>query len=40
MATLRNLVIGMFRLNKHRNIASVRRYYARRPHLTLGLIGL
>ncbi len=40
MAALRNLVIGIFRLNKHKNIAKALRYYARRPHLTLGLIGL
>jgi len=40
MATLRKLVIGIFRLNKHKNIARALRYYARRPHLTLGLIGL
>ena len=40
LATLRNLVIGIFRLNKYKNIAKALRYYARRPHLTLGLIGL
>jgi predicted transposase YbfD/YdcC len=40
MATLRNLVIGILRLNKHKNIAKALRYYARKPHLTLGLIGL
>lgn len=40
LATLRNLVIGIFRLKKHKNIAKAVRYYARRPHLTLGLIGL
>jgi predicted transposase YbfD/YdcC len=40
LAALRNLVIGIFRLKKHKNIAKAVRYYARRPHLTLGLIGL
>jgi len=40
MATLRNLAIGIFRLNKYKNIAKAQRYYSRRPHLTLGLIGL
>jgi predicted transposase YbfD/YdcC len=40
MGTLRNLAISILRLAHQRNIAKAVRYYAAKPHVTLGLIGL
>ena len=40
MATLRNLAISLLRLAHQPNIAKALRYYAAKPHLTLGVIGL
>ncbi len=40
MATLRNLAIGIMRLQKHSNIAKAVRHYAAKQHLTLSLIGI
>jgi len=40
MAALRNLAIGILRINGHTNIAKSLRFYGRRPHLALKLIGL
>jgi len=40
MASLKNLVISILRINQHTNIASALRHYAANPQLTLALIGL
>jgi hypothetical protein len=40
MAALRNLSIGILRLQKHSNIAKAIRHYAAKPYLTLSLIGI
>ncbi len=40
MATLRNLAISLLRLAHQPNIAKALRYYAAKPHRTLGVIGL
>ena len=40
LAALRNLVLGMFRLNGVRNIAAALRHYGWKPWETLALIGL
>lgn len=40
MATLRNLVISLFRLKGYTNIAQALRYYSRDPRRALKLIGL
>ncbi len=40
MATFRNLAISLLRLAQQPNLAKALRYYAAKPHLTLGLIGL
>ncbi len=40
MATLRNLAISLLRVAHQPNIAKALRYYAAKPHRTLGVIGL
>ena len=40
LAALRNLVIGMLRLNGVKNMASALRHYGWKPWETLTLIGL
>jgi hypothetical protein len=40
MATLRNFVISILRLNGYQNIASAIREMAAKPHIALRLIGL
>lgn len=40
MASLRNLVISILRINNHANIAQALRHYAANPDLSLALIGL
>ena len=40
LAALRNLVIGMLRLGRVKNIAAALRHYGWKPHETLTLIGL
>jgi predicted transposase YbfD/YdcC len=40
MASLRNLAIGLLRLNGHRCIAAALRHFAARPNEALALLGL
>ena len=40
MAALRNLSIGILRLQKYSNLAKALRHYAAKPYLTLSLIGI
>jgi len=40
MAALRNLCIGLMRLNGHTNIAEACRYYAAQPEAALALLGV
>jgi hypothetical protein len=40
MATLRNLVIGVFRQAGPVNVAAALRHHARDPHRPLGTLGI
>src|SRR4030043_1158624 len=40
MATFRNLSISILRFKGYKNIARALRFYTRKPHLTLQLVGL
>jgi hypothetical protein len=40
MAALRNLSMGILRLQKHVNIAKPVRHYAAKQHMTLSFIGI